>query len=249
MISEQAGDDLGVQIGDEVTVTHPQRIDRTSIAQAQTSFPVIGFHSDPFRVFAYLDASQAAGMGFSGQANELAILPTPGSPEEALKRELFALPSVAGVERATASAEFVRERMNDFLGILKVVEVFALLLALLIAFNSTSISADERARENATMMAYGVPAGRTVAIAVAESTLIGALGTAIGVGVGIGILNWVLNVTLPETLPDLGVLPSVAPGSVLAACAVGIIGVGLAPLLTARRIRRMDIPSTLRVVE
>ncbi len=249
LIAEEAADDLDLSVGDEVEVAHPVRIDRTSIGQASTGFRVIGLHADPFRNFAYLDSAQAARMNLSGQTNELAILPAPGDSEEALKRELFALPGVAGVERATASAEFVRERLNDFLGILRVVEGFALLLALLIAFNSTSISADERARENATMMAYGITPGRTVGIAIAESTMVGILGTAIGIASGIAILNWVLSVTLPETLPDLGVLASVAAGSVLTACAVGIVGVGLAPLLTARRIRRMDVPSTLRVVE
>jgi putative ABC transport system permease protein len=30
---------------------------------------------------------------------------------------------------------------------------------------------------------------------------------------------------------------------------LGVVAVGLAPLLTARRVRRMDVPSTLRVVE
>ena len=30
---------------------------------------------------------------------------------------------------------------------------------------------------------------------------------------------------------------------------LGIVAVGLAPLLTVRRLRRMDVPATLRVVE
>jgi len=36
---------------------------------------------------------------------------------------------------------------------------------------------------------------------------------------------------------------------VATAVAVGIGAVALAPVLTARRLRRMDIPATLRVVE
>jgi putative ABC transport system permease protein len=42
---------------------------------------------------------------------------------------------------------------------------------------------------------------------------------------------------------------TISAGSLLAAAAVGIAAVALAPLLTARRLRRMDVPSTLRVVE
>lgn len=37
--------------------------------------------------------------------------------------------------------------------------------------------------------------------------------------------------------------------ALLVAAAVGIASVSLAPLLSARRIRRMDVPSTLRVME
>jgi len=41
----------------------------------------------------------------------------------------------------------------------------------------------------------------------------------------------------------------VSPGTVLAAAALGVVAVAAAPLLTIRRLRRMDIPSTLRTVE
>jgi putative ABC transport system permease protein len=36
---------------------------------------------------------------------------------------------------------------------------------------------------------------------------------------------------------------------VLAALVLGVLAVAIAPLLTVRRLRRMDIPGTLRVVE
>jgi putative ABC transport system permease protein len=37
--------------------------------------------------------------------------------------------------------------------------------------------------------------------------------------------------------------------TVLTAVALGVIAVGVAPLLTLRRMRRMNVPGTLRVVE
>jgi putative ABC transport system permease protein len=36
---------------------------------------------------------------------------------------------------------------------------------------------------------------------------------------------------------------------VITAALVGVVAVALAPVFTARRLRRMDVPSTLRVVE
>ena len=139
--------------------------------------------------------------------------------------------------------------MDDFLGIIRITELFALLLALLIAFNSTSINVDERARENATMMAFGVRPREAVGLSMVENAIIGLLGTAAGIALGVAILNYVLGVTLPETLPDLGVLPSIGLGTVAKAVGLGVVAVALAPLLTARRVRRTDVPSTLRVVE
>ena len=115
--------------------------------------------------------------------------------------------------------------MDDFLGIIRVTELFALLLALLIAFNSTSINADERARENATMMAFGIRAREAVGLSMVEDTIIGLLGTLAGIAIGVGILNYVLNVTLPETLPDLGVLPTIGLGTIAKAVGMGVVAV------------------------
>ncbi len=81
-----------------------------------------------------------------------------------------------------------------------------LLLALLIAFNSTAINMDERARENATMFAFGLPAGRVLLVSVVESLLIGVLGTIVGVVAGRLLLEWLLRVLLPSTLPDIGMV-------------------------------------------
>jgi len=54
---------------------------------------------------------------------------------------------------------------------------------------------------------------------------------------------------LPSTMPDLTVLIDVAPSTYLTAAVMGVVAVAIAPLLTIRKLHRMDIPSTLRVVE
>lgn len=249
LISEEAAKDLDVGVGDQITVSYPRLIGPRTFSEARARIPVVGLHPDPFRSFAYMDASQAQRMGLAGRVNQVDVAPQPGTSEGELKRTLFAIPRVAEVEGATASAEFVRKRMDDFLGIIRVTELFALLLALLIAFNSTSISVDERARENATMLAFGVRSGEAIGLSMVENVIIGVLGTLAGILIGLGILNYVLQVTLPDTLPDLGVPPSIAFGTVLKAVGLGVVAVALTPLLTARRVRRMDVPSTLRVVE
>jgi putative ABC transport system permease protein len=112
-----------------------------------------------------------------------------------------------------------------------------------------SIATEERRREHATMLAFGVPPRSILRNAVVESALIGALGTIAGLAAGLAILGWIVNVVSKETYPDLGLSVTLSATSIATAAAVGIVAVGLSPLLGARKLRRMDIPSTLRVVE
>ena len=94
----------------------------------------------------------------------------------------------------SAAIDEVDRSVEQFKGIIRVAELSALLLTLLIAFNAISIN-------------------------------------------------------LEETFPDLGVVRSIASESLLIAVFVDIVVMGTAPLLLLRRLRHMDIPSTLRVVE
>jgi putative ABC transport system permease protein len=248
VISENAASDLGVGVGDAITIAYPTRRGG-SYEETRAQVRVSGLHPDPFRTFAYMDPSVAAFAGFPGIANRVSATPRPGASANRIARALFRKPVVSSVEKATATTRFVRERLGDFVGILRLIEGFALALAILIAFNSSAIGIEERRRENATMLAFGVTTKRAVALAVGESLIAGVLGTAAGLAGGFLVTSWVVNQTLPETLPDLGLLVEIAPASLLIAAAVGVVSVALAPLLSARRIRRMDVPSTLRVME
>jgi putative ABC transport system permease protein len=248
VISEKAASDLGVGVGDSITLVFPRR-EAGGFVDTRARIRVSGLHPNPFRVFVYMDASAAALAGAGGIANQVSATPEPGVGVDRIARALFGVPAVASVEEATATAKLVRERLDDFVGALRLIEVFALALALLIAFNSSAIGIDERRRENATMLAFGVTGRRTMAVAVGESLIAGLLGTLVGLAGGYLVTSWVVDRTLPETVPDLGLVVELAPASLLAAGLVGVAAVSLAPLLSARRIRRMDVPSTLRVME
>jgi putative ABC transport system permease protein len=139
--------------------------------------------------------------------------------------------------------------MDEFLAILRITQTVTLLLAVLIAVNTMSIATEERRREHATMLAFGTQPRRILRNAVVESTLIGTLGTIAGLALGLTILGWIINVASADTYPELGMPVTLSPTSLVTSAAVGILAVGLSPLLGARRLRRLDIPSTLRVVE
>jgi len=66
---------------------------------------------------------------------------------------------------------------------------------------------------------------------------------------GMGILWWFVNSLASETMPDISFELVVSPTTLVAVVVVGVAVVALAPLFTARRMRRMDLSGTLRIME
>jgi putative ABC transport system permease protein len=119
----------------------------------------------------------------------------------------------------------------------------------LIAYLTASISLDARAREQATMFAYGVRVRTVMGMAMTESLVIGVVATVLGVAGGIAAVWWMTSQLLSNTLPDFGIAVALRPETVVLTLLLGIGVVAVAPLFALRRMRRMDVPGTLRLVE
>lgn len=248
VLSETAARELGVVPGDDVTLEHP-RWTASGLTREESVVRVAATHPGAIRAVSYLDRSGAQALGLAGLVNVLDATPAAGVGQEDLTRALFAVPGVASVQSATAVSDSLRNAVDQFASILGVAAVISLLLALLIAFNSTSIATDERSREHATMFAFGLPRRAVVLMSMAECAAIGVLGSLVGLAVGYLLARYTVEVQFRETLPELGLPVSVSAATVGLAVAVGVGAVALTPLLTVRRLGRMDIPATLRVVE
>lgn len=248
ILADKAADDLGVSVGDTVTIEHPQAT-VTGLRTVQTPMRVAGIHPNPMRMLAYLDPDSGRAFGLTGMANILTVAPSAGISSETVRRTLLAVPHVASAQTAHAATEGMRTSLDEFVGILQVAALVTLLLALLIAFNTTSIGIDERAREHATMLAFGLPVRTVLGMTTVETVLVGAVGTVAGVFGGYALLRWMTATTIPAVLPEIGVTATLSGTTVVETLAFGVLTVAIAPLLTLRRISRMDIPSTLRVME
>lgn len=249
LLAEEAARDLGVRPGDTVLLRHPRRIGASAFTIATTRLRVAGLHPNPLRSLAYLDRGRASLTGLAGTANSLLVLPAPGVTQDEAKRFLFRRPGVASVQPVSATIEAFEQAIDRFTGIIRVAEVAALLLALLIAYNSASIAVEERRREYATMLAFGLRVRTLLRMGAVEGALAGVGGTLLGIGLGYAVLTWVVGSLLPETFPDVGVHVSLSGESLVAAVAAGVVAMAAAPLLGVRRLLRMEIPATLRVVE
>jgi putative ABC transport system permease protein len=248
VLADKAARDLGVGVGDLVTLEHPQATP-DGLRTAQTALRVAGIHPNPLRMLAYLDATTAAPFGFAGVANALTVTPAGGVDPSTVRRALLAVPHVAGAQTAQATTQGMRTSLDEFLGVLRIAAAVTLLLALLIAVNTTSIGVDERTRDHATMMAFGLPTRTVLGMTAVETIMVGVLGTLTGILGGYGMLTWMTASTIPKVLPEMGVTPALATTTLAAALGLGVLTVALAPLFSLRRLRRMDIPAALRVVE
>jgi putative ABC transport system permease protein len=248
MLAEKALDDLGLTPGDVVTFHHPRR-DGLGYTMVDTQITVAGSHLLPLRTYAFLDVSQADLLGLEGIANGAQVLPAAGVDREVTQRSLFGIPGVSSAIPVGETGEAWDEALAQYTGVLRMVQGATLALALLIAFNASSISVDERAREHATMFAFGVRRRGVLAMNVVESGVIGVLGTLGGIAGGYLVMWWIFGSLLPRTIPEVGIDAYLAPATAATLCLLGTVVVALAPLLNARRLRRMDIPATLRVVE
>ncbi len=249
VITPKAMADLGTAPGAIVTLRHPRRTGPTTYAYVRTRVRIIGTNPLPMRFLAFMDRSDASTMGLAGMVNTVTVAPAAHVSTNDAKRALFDLQGVGSVQPVDAFSSSVRDQLGGILGIFTIVEFAILLLALIIAFNSASINADERARDHATMFAFGLPTRTVTRMSVVESTLVGVLATATGAMAGWLLLAWLVNDIIPQSYPDLQNTAYVSLATLVSAVVFGIVAVALAPLLTVRKLHRMNIASTLRVME
>lgn len=250
LLARQAARDLGVGVGDSVVVRHPQVTGPGRVRTVRSRVRVDGLHGSTLRPLVYGSAAAwDERSGLAGLANQVEVTPAHGGSRDSVARALFGREGVASVQSVVAPFEDMDETMDRFLVFIYAVQGFILLVALLVAFNSAAISADERRREHATMLAYGIPRRTVLLQGVAESGVLGVMASITGIAIGLVIVRWIVESVVPQTLPDIELGVSVSVATLAVAAAIGVGACALAPLLTGRALRRMDVASTLRVME
>ena len=248
ILAAKAASDLGVGVGDTINMRHLAVVD-TGITLIVSEVEVAGIHPAPLRSLSYLDSGFAERFGLGGFVNSAQVLPADGVDRTALQRAVFDLAGVTSATPVARVGEIFDQTIEEFIGVLYIAAVAVMLLALLIAFNSSRIALEERRREHATMMAFGIPVRSVVRTVVIESVIIGVLATAIGILAGLASLSWMLHSLVAASFPEFAVDLSLSTSTVVAAVVIGVVAVALAPLLLIGRLRSMDLPSTLRVLE
>jgi putative ABC transport system permease protein len=249
IISEKAAEDLGVAVGDHITLQHPLREGPFAFRLVQTDMPIIGIHNNPIRALAYMDQNGAAMMGLANVTDLLVVSPSQGVSPDEVKQALLTQSGVSSVQAIAELSKAFDRMLKLIVQYLRVMQVIVLIMAFLIAFNSTSINVDERVREIATMFAFGLPLRTVTRMQMLENLIIGLLGTIVGLVAGWYVLNAFLAARIKEQLADFKFVVTLSPATLGASVLLGVLVVALAPLFSIGRMARMDIPSTLRVME
>ncbi len=248
VIPPKLAKDLGVSVGDKISLNHPV-LSRDGLGSRMDEIRVAAIGKNPFRVFTFVDERQANSMGLTGATNSVAVMPRDGVSIESVQRALLALPGVATTRPVTADTDALEDTIGQFASVIQVAALAVLALAILMAFNLAGISIEERRREYTTMFAFGLPVRSGMRVAITENLIVGLLGTALGFAIGMLTISWMIDSLLGDTWPEIGIVRNISPGTIALTVAVGVLAVALTPLLMTRRMTRMDIPSTLRVME
>jgi ABC-type antimicrobial peptide transport system permease subunit len=104
-------------------------------------------------------------------------------------------------------------------------------------------------REIATMYAFGLRPRTVLWIQMGENFLLGLIGTGIGLALGFTMLVYFMVSRMESMLESFGLVVSVAPLTMAFIVLVTAVVVGLTPSVNYRRLLRIDIPNTLRVME
>jgi putative ABC transport system permease protein len=122
-------------------------------------------------------------------------------------------------------------------------------LALLIAFNTATINFDERLREFATMGAFGTPIRTSIWMLMVESIIIGVFGTLLGFYPLGFIVMEIFQIQIRTSMPEVSIAAFLFFDSVAIIIFIGVVLVAFTPLLSIRKLTKMDLPSALRVIE
>ncbi len=133
---------------------------------------------------------------------------------------------------------------------LQAVSLIALLVGLLIIYNSVQISVEERLKEIGTLRALGTTRGQIFGILLMEWGVVGALGSLLGIGVGYGLSKGLLAYTahtLNALIPLIDIREvKIAPLTTILALVLGIGATAAAAAIPAWKVIHLSPLELLR---
>lgn len=241
VITEKMGEQLGVSVGDTVTLLDDDN--------RQVKVTVTGITENYVSANVYLgqDAWTAAWGELPGWSVLYAVTDTPDTAShDALATALLAVDGV----RALSFSDDLRGQFNDLLAnidyIVVVLIVCAGLLAFIVLYNLININITERMREIATIKVLGFYDSEVAGYVFRETTLLTLLGTAAGLALGIFLHAFVVRTAEVDAVM-FG--RSIYPLSYALSAAITMAFGLLVNLVMMRKLRDIDMVESLKSVD
>jgi putative ABC transport system permease protein len=234
LVSTTAADDLGVGVGDMVTVTFPET--------GATQMRVVGTFSKGSLINAtYVMTMPDFDANVTSELDGAILLnSSAGSDPERAKAQIEA--ALADYPNVTVNdpediTRKAQQSVDQLLGIVTALLLLAVLVAILGIVNTLVLSVVERTRELGLLRAVGATRRQVRSVVRRESVLMSVLGAITGIALGT-----VSGVALSRALASEGITAVAVPTGTLAAYLVIAAAVGvLAAIGPARRASKVDV--------
>ncbi len=241
LLSRKLAEGLAVQPGATV------RVAALVGARPERDMVVSGLVDDLMGVSAYLEPEALARFARGAGTMSGAVLRIDPLAEDAVYRDLKAMPAVAGVALRRAMLEnfetFVAENMDNTMAVNL---FFAIVIAFGVIYNTARISLSERSRELASMRVIGFTRAEIGAVLFGELGILTLAAIPAGLALGYSMLAAMLRAY--ET--ELFRMPAAAEGSTFAAAAGTVAAaMALSALVVRRKLNRLDLVAVLKTRE
>lgn len=249
-INKAMAQTTGYRVGDQTTVLSQQPARR---------FTIVGIFAYPGdkaslggeTTIAFTAATARTVLGIPAGYSQIDTAAKAGVSQQALRdRVARVLPTgteaLTGKKLADEQASGVKKGLSFFNTFLLVFAAVALFVGAFIIFNTFTMLVAQRTRELALLRALGASRSQVTRSVLVEAVAVGAIASVLGLGLGV-----LVAIGLRGLFSAFGAaLPSgplvVAPRTVIAAFAVGIIVTALAALFPARRASSVSPMAALR---
>jgi len=232
LVSTTAASDLGLRLGDSVTVTFPET-GRTTMRVAGTFSKGSLINATFVMTLPDFEANVTSPLDGAILMNTSGA--DPAEAKAAIEAALVDYPNVTVNDPADITQK-AQDSVNQLLGIVTAMLLLAVIVAILGIVNTLVLSVVERTRELSLLRAVGATRRQVRTVVRRESVLMALLGALTGIALGT-----VSGIALSRALVDEGISTVAVPTIQLAvylviACAVGV----LAAIGPARRASRVD---------
>ena len=249
VLNKATADKQDLAVGDRLTVVGRAPARTYRISGLATLGDVANLGGAAFVMLPLPEAQRVDGL--RGRLNEIVVAAEEGTSPGALKARLRqelgrGLEIRTGAEQADQQAKDIGEQLGFLTTALLVFAGVALLVGGFLIFNTFSVTVAQRAREFALLRTLGASRGQVLRSVVAETALIGVAASVVGILAGLALAP-ALRAMLAAfglDLPNTGTV--VAPRTIVAGFAVGIVATMVSGFIPARRATRVQPLEAMR---